>query len=409
MFREYYRRRSAITRSVWCGAFLVLSLFLAWRLEWLPGSGDSSPVEEELPADAAVADVDPSNSDAEKQTDAVDPSVFSQQGEPGDDFAEPARFRGQAGARPIASASKASGESDDAINGNAPAFLNEYSPKGKSPGTGVRPAGYRGPKQRDPDAPPPMVLSQIDRSIEQREYKEAHKQLSQIYWNKPQWRAAIKTRIEMTAEAIYFKPGYHAMPPYTVKYGDLLQTIAKKYGVTWRYLAMLNELRIVKTKSGQETVNIQPGQRLKVIKGVETKVVDGVRKKVPLFRVSVDLSNRELTLHHSGFFVRKYRIGVGREKRTPIGKFTIQNKVIDPQYTGIDEKTRRRVQIPGKDPRNPLGSHWLEFAPSYGIHGTIDPDSIGKAQSRGCIRMHNSDVEEVYGFVAVGSEVVIRP
>jgi lipoprotein-anchoring transpeptidase ErfK/SrfK len=45
---------------------------------------------------------------------------------------------------------------------------------------------------------------------------------------------------------------------------------------------------------------------------------------------------------------------------------------------------------------------------SYGIHGTIDPNSIGKAESRGCIRLRNQDVEEVYDMLAVGSEVTIR-
>ena len=45
----------------------------------------------------------------------------------------------------------------------------------------------------------------------------------------------------------------------------------------------------------------------------------------------------------------------------------------------------------------------------YGIHGTIEPDSIGKAESRGCIRLTNEDVAEVYDLLGVGSEVVIRP
>jgi lipoprotein-anchoring transpeptidase ErfK/SrfK len=65
--------------------------------------------------------------------------------------------------------------------------------------------------------------------------------------------------------------------------------------------------------------------------------------------------------------------------------------------------------IDGDDPQNPLGPRWLDLGNSYGIHGTIDPASIGKAESRGCIRMRNQDVKEVFDMLGVGSEVTIRP
>ena len=60
------------------------------------------------------------------------------------------------------------------------------------------------------------------------------------------------------------------------------------------------------------------------------------------------------------------------------------------------------------DPLNPLGERWIDLGDGYGIHGTIDPDSIGKAELRGCIRMRASDVEEVYDLLTKGSEVIIR-
>ena len=48
---------------------------------------------------------------------------------------------------------------------------------------------------------------------------------------------------------------------------------------------------------------------------------------------------------------------------------------------------------------------WVWDSPSYGIHGTNNPDSIGTAASSGCIRMRNSDVEELYSLVQVGTPV----
>ena len=43
--------------------------------------------------------------------------------------------------------------------------------------------------------------------------------------------------------------------------------------------------------------------------------------------------------------------------------------------------------------------------PGYGIHGTNEPGSIGKAASHGCIRMGKADLEEFYALVAVGDTV----
>ena len=63
--------------------------------------------------------------------------------------------------------------------------------------------------------------------------------------------------------------------------------------------------------------------------------------------------------------------------------------------------------IDGDDPTNPLADRWIDIGDSSGIHGTIDPQSVGRAESRGCIRMFNSDVEEVFDMLGVGSEVVI--
>ncbi|MGE3181530.1 MAG: L,D-transpeptidase, partial [Phycisphaerae bacterium] len=78
----------------------------------------------------------------------------------------------------------------------------------------------------------------------------------------------------------------------------------------------------------------------------------------------------------------------------------------------------RRV-IPGGDPDNPLGRRWLGLKgisgdaldqEGFGIHGTIDPSSIGQAKSLGCVRMHNDEVALVYDLLMPGkSKVTILP
>jgi lipoprotein-anchoring transpeptidase ErfK/SrfK len=65
-------------------------------------------------------------------------------------------------------------------------------------------------------------------------------------------------------------------------------------------------------------------------------------------------------------------------------------------------------------PDNPLGARALYLHHNgadtfYRIHGTNNPDSIGKAMSSGCIRMLNQDIAELYRRVPVGSRVTVRP
>ena len=55
-----------------------------------------------------------------------------------------------------------------------------------------------------------------------------------------------------------------------------------------------------------------------------------------------------------------------------------------------------------------LGARWMGLSiAGYGIHGTNDPTSIGKHITKGCVRMKNEEVEELYAIVPSGTEVTI--
>ena len=230
----------------------------------------------------------------------------------------------------------------------------------------------------DPDLE--AQLEKIDQYLQNSDLLRAHRELSTIYWAKPRWRGAIKERLEKTANAIYFDSEPQFLQPYTVKANDQFAVFAKRYNVPWQYLAKLNHV---------DPKKIHPGQQLKVIKGP--------------FSAIIELNGFLLTVHAYGYYVRSYQIGIGKDGATPLGKFAILKKVEKPQYTDPNGQV-----IEGGSPSNPLGDRWIDLGKSYGIHGTIDPNSIGKAESRGCIRLRNQDVEEVYDMLAVGSEVTIR-
>jgi lipoprotein-anchoring transpeptidase ErfK/SrfK len=229
-------------------------------------------------------------------------------------------------------------------------------------------------------APPSIDWVAIDRLINAGRDVEAHRQLSSLYWEHPELRSKLKDRIEQTAQRIYFQPTPHYVDAYVFQPGDLLQDIAPQYQVSWQYLAKLNRT---------DPRRLQAGKQLKVIQGP--------------FDAVVDLRRFELTVHAHGYFVASFPIGVGQDNSTPVGEFTVDDKLEDPTYYGPEQV------IANDDPTNPLGEHWISIGNGYGLHGTIDEGSIGRAESRGCVRLRNQDIADLYDLLIVGSQVVIRP
>jgi len=181
------------------------------------------------------------------------------------------------------------------------------------------------------------------------------------------------------AQALYFSPQPMYYEPYVVKAGDQLRVVGQRYKLSWEYIARLNQV---------DARKIRMGQKLKIVPGP--------------FAAAIFLDRYELVVHQNGSFVKSYRVGVGKDGTTPLGTFTVKNKMVDPTYYGPEGV------IAHDDPNNPLGERWIDIGDGYGIHGTIEPASIGKNESRGCIRMLNSEVEEVYDFLVIGSEVKIQ-
>ena len=116
--------------------------------------------------------------------------------------------------------------------------------------------------------------------------------------------------------------------------------------------------------------------------------------------IVVSLEDRKLALVEDGQVKKVYAVAVGKPSTpSPVGTFTIERRVMNPVY----QHNGRTVQ-PGQ--QNPVGTRWMGLSVAgYGIHGTNEPKSIGKAASHGCIRMAKADLEELYGLVSVGDTV----
>jgi len=177
---------------------------------------------------------------------------------------------------------------------------------------------------------------------------------------------------------------------YTVAGGDSLwklcnKTFPKTLGVT-------PEIGLVKLVNGITKDTLRVGQKIIVPKGAPA--------------IRVDTRQHGLALFVGDVAVTAYRVGLGKENRTPHGDFTIRDKQENPAWFN-DGRT-----IPFGDPENVLGTRWMGFddrpgAMGFGIHGTADPGSIGGNESMGCVRMRNDQVEELFGLVPRGTPVAI--
>jgi L,D-transpeptidase ErfK/SrfK len=114
----------------------------------------------------------------------------------------------------------------------------------------------------------------------------------------------------------------------------------------------------------------------------------------------VDARVQKLALVEDGQVKKIYTVAIGKPSTpSPVGTFTIQRRVKNPVY-----QHEGKVIQPG--PGNPVGTRWMGLSiKGYGIHGTNEPRSIGKAASHGCIRMSRKDLEEMYAMVSVGDTV----
>lgn len=122
-------------------------------------------------------------------------------------------------------------------------------------------------------------------------------------------------------------------------------------------------------------------------------------------KIEINKQTNHLYLYQDDQVVKTYRIATGRSAElTPIGTFEVGVKIVKPGWKGI----------PGGHPDNPLGPRWIglvvnnDRAREYGIHGTNDPDSIGKHASSGCVRMYNEEVIELYQRIYEGAPVWIH-
>ncbi|MCK1741299.1 L,D-transpeptidase [Bradyrhizobium sp. 139] len=143
------------------------------------------------------------------------------------------------------------------------------------------------------------------------------------------------------------------------------------------------------------------------------------RSPYPAGTIVVDPHKRFLYLVQKDGQATRYGVGVGREGLAFSGTGSVQEKREWPHWTPTSAMIARQPERYAKWAKgmeggtgNPLGARALYLFKDgkdtrYRIHGTTEPDSIGKAVSSGCIRMMNQDVIDLYSRVSLGTKVVV--
>ncbi|WP_348930569.1 L,D-transpeptidase family protein [Aquabacter sp. CN5-332] len=162
--------------------------------------------------------------------------------------------------------------------------------------------------------------------------------------------------------------------------------------------------------SGPRIENVDPSEPVDA--RFQRQTVDYVTAQ-PAGTIVIDTPNTYLYYVLGGGKAIRYGIGVGRDGFTWSGTEKVTRKAEWADWRPPTEMIERQPYLPrfmAGGPGNPLGARTLYLGGTiYRIHGTNEPQTIGKFVSSGCFRMLNADVEDLFERVKVGTKVVIMP
>ena len=205
-------------------------------------------------------------------------------------------------------------------------------------------------------------------------------------------------------------------------YRNLMEALAERFHTTPETLVALNS---ADTQIGTGKVIIVPNVPEVAAAGAELSARGwdktlqslGVAAEQPdVESIIVDKSEGWLrTINSDGKIIGQFPVTTGSSQDPlPIGNWTIKGVARNPEFHynpklfwDVSDSEDKQLLMPG--PNSPVGVVWIDLSkPHYGIHGTGEPKTIGRAQSHGCVRLTNWDAARVAGMVKPGTKVVFQ-
>jgi LysM repeat protein len=216
--------------------------------------------------------------------------------------------------------------------------------------------------------------------------------------------SVLRGRLTELNKDLVFGPSLIAGDPltevYTIKAGDALARIARTRGLSthWKLIQRVNGIA--------SPDRIRVGQKIKLVKGPFHAVVDKSDFRLDLYAGATEEPD-------SWVFIRSFEVGLGEGDSTPTGHFIVRpnGKLENPGW--VNPRNPAEKYAPD-DAGNPIGEFWVGLDglgdsaayAGYGIHGTIDMDSIGKMRSMGCVRLRPDDIALIYECLGEGQSLV---
>lgn len=211
------------------------------------------------------------------------------------------------------------------------------------------------------------------------EAKELYQKLVNDFPGSSEVAAWQKKAEEMNIKLLFSPAITPKSITYQVKPGDSLAKIARQHKTTVEL--------IMKSNNISDSLII-PGRKIKIWNAP--------------FTILVDKSQNILLLKSDEEIIKTYIVSTGKNNCTPVGTFKITTKLVNPTWF------KAGAVVPPGSSENVLGTRWMGFdLAGYGIHGTTEPKELGRQVTQGCVRLNNTDVEELYTIVPVGTEVTV--
>lgn len=236
----------------------------------------------------------------------------------------------------------------------------------------------------EPSAPPAeredyaTFAGRVTEALGANRLADAHLMLSQRYTDpntSPDEARQLEPLLDQLAGTVIYSPQSMLEAPYEVLATDTLESIAQRYDVPPGLLMKINGL--------DPNATLQPGRQIKVVRGPFKAIVDTNRYELTLFLAD----NR---------YAGRFAIGVGPELRQE-GELMVTDKQDLAAASGAYSQTE-----------SSRGTRWIGLGQDMGLHGTNQPESVGRPLGQGCISLGQRDIEDLYDILSIGSKVLIR-
>lgn len=174
-------------------------------------------------------------------------------------------------------------------------------------------------------------------------------------------------------------------------YESVLEALGEKFHIDTDYLKTLNPDS--NFAAGDTIIVYNPGNP----------------NTTPVSRVVADKAAQTLYAYDANDnMVASYPTTVGSTSTpSPTGTHEVKVKIHKPNYTYTSDAGKKSILPPG--PNNPVGIVWIGLSkPSYGIHGSPDPERISRQASAGCVRLTNWDALALLGTIENGATVEFK-